>query len=116
MALSSAEAYSDLRGEATQLLNDIGQSLTCLLDAPASDGHAEAHIDLTKQLGAFFSCYYKLRKRLERDSLSVAVLALTKSGGSLLNWLDQQLPCMDILRPARCTDGPAGLRGSIRGR
>jgi hypothetical protein len=85
MALSSAEAYSALRGEATQLLNDIGESLTCLLDAPASDGHAEAHIDLTKQLGTFFSCYYKLRKRLERDSLSVAVLALTKSGGSLLN-------------------------------
>lgn len=80
MSLSSAEAYSRLKGEATELLNDVGQSLASLLDAPASESHAEAHIDLTQQLGAFFGCYYKLRKRLERDCLSVAVLALTKSG------------------------------------
>lgn len=82
MALSSAEAYAKLKAEATELLNDTGQALACLLDAPASESHADAHIDLTQQLGAFFGCYYKLRKRLERDCLSVAVLALTKSGKS----------------------------------
>jgi hypothetical protein len=80
MAPSSAEAYVKLKAETTELLNDVGQSLASLLDAPASESHAEAHIDLTQQLGAFFGCYYKLRKRLDRDCLSVAVLALTKSG------------------------------------
>lgn len=80
MALSSAEAYIKLKDEISELLNDVGQSLASLLDAPAADGHAEAHIDLTQQLGAFFAVYYHVRKRLERDALSVAVLALTKSG------------------------------------
>lgn len=79
-ALSSAEAYVKLKNEVAELLCDVGQSLTCLLDAPASDSHADAHIDLTQQLGTFFGSYYQLRKRLERDCLSVAVLALTKSG------------------------------------
>jgi hypothetical protein len=80
MALDSAQAYVRLKGEVRDLLNEFGQALASLLDAPATESHAEAHIDLTQQLGAFFDKYYKLRKRLERDCLSVAVLALTKSG------------------------------------
>lgn len=80
MALSSAEGYVKLKSETAELLHDVGESLASLLDAPASEQHEEAHIDLTQQLGSFFGCYYKLRKRLERDCLSVAVLALTKSG------------------------------------
>ncbi len=93
MALSSAEGYLKLKSETADLLHGVGQSLASLLDAPASEHHEDAQIDLSQQLGSFFGCYYKLRKRLERDCLSVAVLALTKSGKQLMVLMDLHEHC-----------------------
>lgn len=72
--------YAELRGATTALLHDVGCCVANLLDAPAASEHAGAAVSIDETLSSFFNAYYELRSRHESASLSVAILALTKSG------------------------------------
>lgn len=76
------QEYLELKSEAGSLITDLGTSLISLVEGP-SDTSAEcveAHKAIDGQLQSFWGRFYQLKKRHERQQLSVAVLALTKSG------------------------------------
>lgn len=75
--------YKQLKAETSELLGSIGESLIDLCQGPPSEEHAEAYVAIDEQIQKFFTAYYDLKKRHELSKLSVAVLALTKSGESL---------------------------------
>ena len=58
------------------LLAQVGTFLGDLVQAPSGDGHQL----LDQQLHQFWHSFYELKKRSHDDELSVAVLALAKSG------------------------------------
>ena len=58
------------------LLRDVGTFFGDLVEAPTSD----AHQLIDEQLQRFWQLYYELKKRREDNELTVAVLALAKSG------------------------------------
>ncbi len=69
--------YNRLRAATHALLADTGSLLTTLVAAPAADGD---HQQIDIQLSRFWQLFDGLRKRHDEAQLSVAVLALTKSG------------------------------------
>lgn len=62
-----------------QLLDSLGELLTTLLEGPSGDAD-DGHSLIDEHLRSFFHAYYELRTRHQQQTLSVAVLALTKSG------------------------------------
>lgn len=95
-ALSSAMPAANpeflrLRAGVQQLLQDLGLLLSELVERPQQQGRPgsaleadqtdeEAHLILDQQLNSFFRAFRGLRARHDDNSLSLAVLALTKSG------------------------------------
>eukprot|EP00879_Flechtneria_rotunda_P004959 GHRR01005234.1.p1 GENE.GHRR01005234.1~~GHRR01005234.1.p1 ORF type:complete len:470 (+),score=121.45 GHRR01005234.1:171-1580(+) len=95
--------YKQLKAQSSELLTEVGESLISLVEAPAPD-QEEAHAAIDQQIQSFFQAYYELRKRHEQEHLSVAVLALTKSGKSTLinSFLgDELLPVNNVPETAR---------------
>jgi hypothetical protein len=78
MSESQVVEYLQLKGEAGSLLADLGSSLITLVEGAPDDG--EAHRAIDEQLQSFWGRFYSLKKRWNKEQLSVAVLALTKSG------------------------------------
>jgi hypothetical protein len=78
MSESQVHEYLQLKGEAGELLADLGSSLITLVEGAPDDG--EAHRAIDEQLQSFWGKFYSLKKRWNKEQLSVAVLALTKSG------------------------------------
>ena len=76
--MEAPQKYAQLTRDVGALLEDgIGRDLLSkLVEAPKSDHH----LLLDKDISAFFSKYYQLRKRHQEAHLTCAVLALTKSG------------------------------------
>ena len=75
-----------LRTGVDTLLSDVGGLLADLLDAPQGEGDgAESHSRrvLDAEMHAFWKRFYHLKERHANNQLSVAVLALTKSGAWL---------------------------------
>lgn len=74
------EAQPDTTG---QLLDSLGDLLTTLLEGPSGDADECGHSLIDEHLKGFFHGFYQLRSREEAQTLTVAVLALTKSGVQL---------------------------------
>ena len=72
------EELQSFRAGINSVLDDVGVLLGELTEG--SPAHEEAHVAIDEQLQHFFQSYYSLRQRHEQAQLSVAVLALTKSG------------------------------------
>lgn len=83
MSHNALSEYQQLQEETSKLLGCVGGSLIDLCQGPPSEEHAAAYVAIDEQIQKFFTAYYDLRKRHELSKLSVAVLALTKSGGYL---------------------------------
>lgn len=83
MSHNALSEYQQLQEETSKLLGCVGESLIDLCQGPPSEEHAAAYVAIDEQIQKFFTAYYDLRKRHELSKLSVAVLALTKSGGYL---------------------------------
>lgn len=64
--------------ETQSLLSDVGLFLTGLLDH--QEGAEEVAEQVARGLSQHFSAWYALKARAEGATLSVAVMALTKSG------------------------------------
>ena len=79
--MDSAAQLDDLQDELTTLVDQLGAFLGQLV---AGDTGSGASSELDSQLGHNFRQYSALRTRHRDSSLSVAVLALTKSGVPLL--------------------------------
>jgi hypothetical protein len=88
MSESQVHEYLQLKGEAGSLLADLGSSLITLVEGAPDDG--EAHRAIDEQLQSFWGRFYSLKKRWNKEQLSVAVLALTKSG--------EQAAALDVFR------------------
>lgn len=78
--MATFEQYQKARTEINDVLTGVGAFLGDLCTGPAKGEHEEVHAKIDEQLQRFFTLYYDLRKRHEDACLSVAVLALTKSG------------------------------------
>lgn len=99
----TAEEYAALKGDLEGVLVNVGKFLGELVEAPGGEDN-DSHLVIDQQIQHFFGGYYKLKKRHEEDALSVAVLALTKSGKStLLNALisSECLPVNNVPETAR---------------
>ncbi len=91
--MAPGEDYLRLRGSVHAVLQDLGKLLGDLVERPAAtlgggESAAEAQEEedaaqsiIDTQLNAFFGAFRSLKLRHEDESLSLAVLALTKSGG-----------------------------------
>lgn len=90
MSESQVVEYLQLKSEAGGLLADLGSSLITLVEGAPDDG--EAHRAIDEQLQSFWGRFYSLKKRWNNEQLSVAVLALTKSG--------KHAASLDVLRHA----------------
>lgn len=80
MSHNTINEYRQLKAETSELLSSVGNSLIDLCQGPPSEEHAEAYVAIDEQIQKFWNAYYGLKKRHELSQLSVAVLALTKSG------------------------------------
>lgn len=75
-----AQSGPDTTGK---LLDSLGELLTTLLEGPSGDADECGHSLIDEHLKSFFHGFYELRSREEAQSLTVALLALTKSGEQL---------------------------------
>jgi hypothetical protein len=91
--MTPSSEFVHLRDGVNNILKDLGNLLGELIERPATDRgfpevtsadeeNAQALIDV--QLNIFFSTYRSLKKRHDDECLSLAVLALTKSGKNVL--------------------------------
>ena len=79
-----AEQYVMLRSKLEDLVQDYGSSLCDLLNVPPNhlpSSPGQGLVD--KNLSQFLHSYYQIKERLQQQALSVALLALTKSGDKL---------------------------------
>ncbi len=79
---SSLKTVSQLRVATDALLAEVGGLLADLLEAPQTEDDEGARHVIDTQLQRFWQSYYDLKRRHEENTLSVAVLALTKSGAA----------------------------------
>ena len=88
--MEAPQKYAQLTRDVSALLEDgIGRELLSkLVEAPKSDHH----LLLDKDISAFFSKYYQLKKRHQEAHLTCAVLALTKSGEWSTPWPVLRVP------------------------
>lgn len=73
-------AVSEAHKGTEKLLDGIGDLLTTLLEGPAAGDEAGSLDALDAQLSSFFHSFAALRSRHQATHLTVAILALTKSG------------------------------------
>lgn len=102
--------YSLLRAGVNDVLQDMGMLLGELVDRPAGPGEDSedtAHALIDAQLNGFFSGFRALKRRHDDQSLSLAVLALTKSGGSRGESAQEEPYIL-----ARCAAKEGWIRGS----
>ena len=76
--MESAKHFEELKLEAEPLLHGVGQFLAELVEAGGDGSAASSASDA--QVGESFRQYSLLRQRHREQHLTVAVLALTKSG------------------------------------
>ncbi|DBA79310.1 TPA: hypothetical protein ACH3X2_007789 [Trebouxia sp. C0005] len=115
--MEPAARYMDLRTETTSLFEKVGEFLADLCDGSGAHQDAAEASRLDSSLGSFHESFSRLQARYGDESLTVAVLALTKSGKStLLNALigANCLPANNVPETARITrithtHGPAEL-------
>ena len=74
-----ADLYAEYRQGIDTVLSDVGVLLGDLVEAPRGEAN-EANALIDGHLQQFFKAYYELKSRHDDAALSVAVLALTKSG------------------------------------
>ncbi|KAK9830273.1 hypothetical protein WJX72_010744 [[Myrmecia] bisecta] len=100
-----ASGYAALYAEVGAVLEDgLGRLLGGLVDSPAGREGSAAQVLIDQELQRFYSQYRLLQQRHRDQTLSVAVLALTKSGKStLLNALMGRviLPSNNVPETAR---------------
>lgn len=80
MSQTNIIEYKQLKAETGALLSSVGESLGDFCQAPPSQESTEAYKLIDEQIQKYYTVYYELKDRLEHSKLSVAVLALTKSG------------------------------------
>ena len=68
-------------GAIGELLSELGDLLSDLCAAPPAGTEENSLLLLDTFAGRGWKSYHALRQRLEEKTLSVALLALTKSGG-----------------------------------
>ena len=100
MACDSAQRFAEAKAKAEEVLQGVGKFLSELVDGSSVGSGANGAIDA--QVGDSYRQYSVLRTRHREASLTVAVLALTKSGG---------LPRGDISSCPSC--GFPGLAGAV---
>lgn len=75
-----ADHYLGMRSSIDGLLADTGAFLADLLDGHGQEDDGEHCLLIDQQLQHFFTSFYQLKQRHDEGLLSVAVLALIKSG------------------------------------
>lgn len=78
--MEPAARYMDLRTETTSLFEKVGEFLADLCDGSGAHQDAAEASRLDSSLGSFHESFSRLQARYGDESLTVAVLALTKSG------------------------------------
>ena len=73
-----ATRYSELQAETTSILDTIGRLLADLCEGSGAQHGASEGLDIN--LGSFYETFSSLKARHSDQNLTVAVLALTKSG------------------------------------
>lgn len=115
--MEPAVRYMDLRTETLSIFEKVGSFLADLCDGSGTHQGAAETSSLDSNLGSFYETFSRLQARHGDQTLTVAVLALTKSGKStLLNALigANCLPANNVPETARITrithtHGPAEL-------
>jgi hypothetical protein len=77
--IAMADQYAQYREDIDGILCDVGKLLGDLVEAPRAEVN-EANALIDGHLQQFFKAYYDLKSRHDDAALSVAVMALTKSG------------------------------------
>lgn len=81
--MDDQQAYAEASAELDTLLADVGALLVDLTDGSEGEGQEEA---LLTRLDSWFQAFSSLRERHANAQLSVACLALIKSGALGLRW------------------------------
>ncbi len=83
--MDSAVRYMDLRTESSSIFEKVGSFLADICDGSGThQDNAEAS-SLDNNLGSFYETFSRLQARHGDQALTVAVLALTKSGRLIQN-------------------------------
>ncbi|DBA78877.1 hypothetical protein WJX77_008617 [Trebouxia sp. C0004] len=104
--MDPAVRYMDLRTETLSIFEKVGAFLADLCDGSGTHQDAAEASSLDSNLGSFYETFSRLQARHGDQTLTVAVLALTKSGKStLLNALigANCLPANNVPETARIT-------------
>jgi len=80
-AMDPAVRYMDLRTETLSIFEKVGAFLADLCDGSGTHQDAAEASSLDSNLGSFYETFSRLQARHGDQTLTVAVLALTKSGG-----------------------------------
>ena len=80
VCMDSAQAFEDLKLETESVLQGLGRFLSELVDG----GGEGCNGAIDAQVGESYRQYSLLRTRFREQNLTVAVLALAKSGASLI--------------------------------
>ena len=78
--MDPAARYMELRAETTTAFDKIGHFLADLCEGSAAHSDAAEDSNLDSNLGSFYETFSRLKARHGDQNLTVAVLALTKSG------------------------------------
>lgn len=81
--MDPAARYRKLRAETSSTLEKIGRFLADLCEGSSTPHDASAGPSLDSNLGSFYETFSSLQARHGDQNLTVAVLALTKSGAHL---------------------------------
>jgi len=78
--MGSAVRYMDLRMETSSIFEKVGSFLADLCDGSGTHQDTAEASSLDSNLGSFYETFSRLQARHGDQTLTVAVLALTKSG------------------------------------
>ena len=101
--MASAAKYGDLRAETSSAFDKLGSFLADLCDGTEDHHEPPEKPNLDTNLGSFYETFTALKARHADQNLTVAVLALTKSGeyvhtGCLPgSRLYRKLSCRDVV-------------------
>ena len=78
--MGSAVRYMDLRMETSSIFEKVGSFLADLCEGSETHQDSAEASSLDSNLGSFYETFSRLQARHGDQTLTVAVLALTKSG------------------------------------
>lgn len=92
--MASAVKYADLRAETSSAFDKLGTFLADLCEGTEAHHDSSDRPNLDTNLGNFYETFTALKARHADQNLTVAVLALTKSGEYLVTCVLRSLCCV----------------------